>query len=401
MIQTAVDDAALVPVAQNGSDPLAHLAFEGPVHRYAELVLQDVPASDERLDRRFEVCGHVSQAHGVAGPIPVIRYPNVTATEFDDAVQQALRECQFEWVPDLNRPGAVGFGRMPMNSIDGRRLITVDLLTKPRPNLELRADLLAAAVVFDGQRATGIRLSDGSTVHASTAVVVLAAGVYGSPCLLMRSGIGPGGVLAERGIPSVLTFPAWATTSATIPLFLSTSATAASNEKVRCCTRSQRSRRRLPRRVRAQTSHCGPATQKATPAEGRLEVVLLRPKGSGCVRLPSIDPAQQPRIWLPTFTDEDVLVLSQGVRRTLDVRDTSALQTIRSDPEGRRRPSCRLDPWVRENAYSLPHTVGTCAMGASPDSGAVVDAAGQVHGLTACTSWTRRSCRAHQPDFCT
>jgi hypothetical protein len=76
MIQTAVDDAALVPVAQNGSDPLAHLAFEGPVHRYAELVLQDVPASDERLDRRFEVCGHVAQAHGVAGPIPVIRYPN-------------------------------------------------------------------------------------------------------------------------------------------------------------------------------------------------------------------------------------------------------------------------------------------------------------------------------------
>jgi choline dehydrogenase len=107
---------------------------------------------------------------------------------------------------DLNRPGAVGFGRMPMNSIDGRRLITVDLLTKPRPNLEPRADSLAAAVVFDGQRATEIRLSDGSTVHASTAVV-LAAGVYGSPCLLMRSGIGPRGVLAELGIPVRIDIP--------------------------------------------------------------------------------------------------------------------------------------------------------------------------------------------------
>ncbi len=34
-----------------------------------------------------------------------------------------------------------------------------------------------------------------------------------------------------------------------------------------------------------------------------------------------------------------------------------------------------------ENAYSIPHVVGTCAMGPAPDDGAVVDALGRVHGL--------------------
>src|SRR6476660_5899627 len=40
-----------------------------------------------------------------------------------------------------------------------------------------------------------------------------------------------------------------------------------------------------------------------------------------------------------------------------------------------------LTTWVRANAYSLPHTVGTCAMGASPDNGAVVDRQGAVFGF--------------------
>ena len=42
-------------------------------------------------------------------------------------------------------------------------------------------------------------------------------------------------------------------------------------------------------------------------------------------------------------------------------------------PEGWRRR-------IIENAYSIPHVVGTCAMGPSPADGAVVDALGRVHG---------------------
>jgi choline dehydrogenase len=45
-------------------------------------------------------------------------------------------------------------------------------------------------------------------------------------------------------------------------------------------------------------------------------------------------------------------------------------------------PGTAADPraLVRANGYSFPHVVGTCAMGPWPDGGAVVDAAGRVHG---------------------
>jgi choline dehydrogenase len=118
------------------------------------------------------------------------------------------------------------------------------------------------------------------------------------------------------------------------------------------------------------------------PAQGWLDVVLLRPRGRGRVLLATTDPAQQPRIWLPTTTDEDIAALCHGVRRALQVLGTSAIRTI-CDGAAMPVPTelAELAAWVRANTYSLPHTVGTCAMGASPDSGAVVDRTGQVFGF--------------------
>ena len=53
----------------------------------------------------------------------------------------------------------------------------------------------------------------------------------------------------------------------------------------------------------------------------------------------------------------------------------------RAQPTAVPGPGPELDAWVRANAYSVPHVVGTCAMGLSPAEGAVVDAAGRVHGV--------------------
>ena len=319
--------------------------------------------------------------HGQEGPIPVTRYPDVAPTEFDAAVQLGLRECRFEWVSDLNRPGAIGFGRMPMNSVDGRRVTTVDLLTKPQRNLELRAESMAAEVVFDGQRAAGIRLTDGSAVQAGT--VVLAAGVYGSPCLLMRSGIGPGDLLAELGIP--------------VRVHLRGVGDNLCDHPAVSLDLGYRGVQRRGPLLHTLATYASPLSAagdgpdlalwssdpEGDPAEGWLDVVLLRPRGRGRVLLASTDPAQQPRIWLPTPADEDVVVLCHGVRRALEVLATSALQTICNDPPAATpMKSERLGTWVRANAYSLPHTVGTCATTASPEDGAVVDRAGHVYGVT-------------------
>ena len=118
------------------------------------------------------------------------------------------------------------------------------------------------------------------------------------------------------------------------------------------------------------------------PAEGWLDVMLWRPQARGRVLIASTDPSRPPRIWLPAPTDEDVLVLCQGVRLGLDVLASTPLQAVcapspapvPTEPEP-------LGVWTRANSYSLPHTVGTCAMGASPERGAVVNGAGQVHGI--------------------
>ncbi|NYG06570.1 choline dehydrogenase [Phycicoccus badiiscoriae] len=319
--------------------------------------------------------------HGQQGPIPVTRYPDVPSTEFDGAVQQGLRESQFRWEPDLNRPGATGFGRIPMNSIAGRRVTTVDLLNEAHPNLELHAESLAAEVVFEGSRAVGVRLSDGSTIHADT--VVLAAGVYGSPCLLMRSGIGPAARLADLGIRVVVDLAGVGENLCDHP--------AVSLDV------GYRGVQRPGPLLHTIASFASPAGDsgdgrpdlglwgsdpEGEPAEGWLDVLLWRPQGRGRVRLNSREPAELPLIRLPSLTDEDVVVLSHGVRQALDVMAAPALQALATPahtavPEGWEA----LGGWVRDNAYSLPHTVGTCGMGASPQGGAVVDAAGRVYGV--------------------
>jgi choline dehydrogenase-like flavoprotein len=54
-------------------------------------------------------------------------------------------------------------------------------------------------VIFEGPRAVGVRLLDGTTIEAGW--VVLSAGTYGSPPILMRSGVGPAAHLRQVGVP--------------------------------------------------------------------------------------------------------------------------------------------------------------------------------------------------------
>jgi hypothetical protein len=81
-----------------------------------------------------------------------------------------------------------------MNTRMGNRLNAgmtyLDSATRARPNLRIRGRIEVDTVIVEGNRATGVRLINGEELHA--AEVILSAGTYGSPAILMRSGIGPG-----------------------------------------------------------------------------------------------------------------------------------------------------------------------------------------------------------------
>ena len=166
--------------------------------------------------------------HGDDGPMPVTRYRDLELTDVAAAGFEAVEAVGFPVAGDHNCPGAVGVGRMPMSSRQGIRVTTADAylpLATP-PKLTVRADTQVADVVFDGSRASGVRLIDGSVVKGGW--VVLRAGTYGSPAILMRSGVGP--VEHLRWVTrsaSGWTCRGWVRTSPTTPVSILTAATEA------------------------------------------------------------------------------------------------------------------------------------------------------------------------------
>ena len=74
-----------------------------------------------------------------------------------------------------------------------------------RPNLKISGDVLVDRVLFDQRRAVGVVTASGAEIPAGE--VILSAGSYGSPAILLRSGVGPAADLAELGIDVVADLP--------------------------------------------------------------------------------------------------------------------------------------------------------------------------------------------------
>ena len=322
--------------------------------------------------------------HGDRGPIPITRYPELEPSEIQAATLEALRATGFPAVDDHNEPGAIGVGRMPMSSRAGQRVTTVEtyLAVDRQPeDLEVRPDSPVARIILDAGRATGVRLLDGTEIHAGR--TVLAAGTYGSPVVLMLSGIGPADHLRSLGIEIAVDLPGvganladhpavdfdtgWRGEGTTGPILHSIATF---------------------RSASASTADAPDLMFWLTdPDAGEpgfwLDPILLKPESRGSVRLRSADPAALPRITLPGVQDRrDVERLVESYRLALELTERADIRPLlgASPPS---RPTT-AEEWRRrviENAYSIPHVVGTCAVGPSTEGGAVVDALGRVHGV--------------------
>ena len=246
-------------------------------------------------------------------------------------------------------------------------------------NLTILPDVHVAEVVLEDVRATGVRLSDGSIVRAGW--VVLSSGTYGSPPILLRSGIGPPDHLRSMGLPVRIELPGVGENLADHPgvdLELGDvgGTTDAPPLHAIATFHSDAASADDPPDLMLWTSD-----PSGDPPSYEIDVVLLKPRSRGSVRLRSPDPMEPPRIDLPGVRDPmDVARLLEGLPSSGGGRERSPRSEVDRRPSAPDRGRRRGGAWIRANSYSIPHVVGTCSMGPSPHDGAVVDAAGRVHG---------------------
>jgi choline dehydrogenase len=326
--------------------------------------------------------------HGRDGPVPIRRVPGPELRAHQAATIDAAIACGHDVIDDHNRPGACGAGPTPRNALDGLRVSTALAYLEParaRHNLDVRAGALVDRVLLRGDRAVGVRLADGNEIRAGS--VVLAAGAYGSPATLLRSGIGAAAHLRALDIEvaadlagvgeNLIDHPAL---SVDVP----TASTASGDWFQTVVTwRSSRCGRD------AYDMHIvGGGPFDPAPGEGLffLFVGLMRPKSRGHVRLRSTDPNDAPRIATGDLEHRDDLArMVEGIRHARDMLHAQPLRELVSGPELKPGADAKGDD---ELAAAITHQIGvyhhaagTCAMGCDPDAGAVVDARGRVYGI--------------------
>ena len=140
------------------------------------------------------------------------RHSAVQGAELDAGeprLRRGVRGLGIVQAGDLNgRDADAGaFGRLPHNRFKEARqgtLVTYIRAARGRPNLVIRAEHLADRVLIENGRAEGVSVV---TAQGQASVfadqVVLSAGVYNTPAILQRSGIGDPDLLAGLGIPIV------------------------------------------------------------------------------------------------------------------------------------------------------------------------------------------------------
>jgi choline dehydrogenase len=135
---------------------------------------------------------------------PMVISPNRNARPMSHAFVDAARRAGLGKTERYNGRAFQGAWMTELAHQNGRRFSVYDAYLKPamrRPNLEVLTDAHATKIVIDGGRATGVRFRRGDVEETVTARgVVLAAGAFGSPQLLMLSGIGPATVLQKLGL---------------------------------------------------------------------------------------------------------------------------------------------------------------------------------------------------------
>ena len=359
--------------------------------------------------------------HGENGPLFVSnqRSPNPVSHAFVDAA----RELQLRMNEDFNGEQQEGFGLYQVTQRNGERWSASRAYVEPireQGNVSIRTNTLVEQLVIEQGRVTGVRVRRGKKPGSGTEMlyarrgVILSAGAFNSPQILMLSGIGPADHLKQNGIDVVMDKPAvgshlqdhidyvsaWETES-DVPIGRSLKGTL---KMAGAIIEHRRKRTGTMATPYAESGgfwsvmpeapcpdiqwHFVPAVledhgRERVNAHGfSLHACVLRPESRGTVRLGSKDAGAAPVID-PNFLDDerDIETMRAGVRLSHRIANAPALQAY--GPTDRHpvnlEDDVALDTMIRSRADTVYHPVGTCRMGADADS--VVDPQLKVRGL--------------------
>jgi choline dehydrogenase len=291
---------------------------------------------------------------------------------------------------DLESLGAgVSVGAEPSNSPEGIRWNTAFAYLDPvrvLPNLRIVGDATVERVLLEAGCARGVlAIGPHGPFEVRAGLVVVAGGTYGSPAVLLRSGIGPADELRQAGVAPEIDLPGVGRNLHDHPayeVYLE-----ASEELDRRTGAFAAGGRAVPDEqamAKAATSRCegAPFDLHVFPEraiDGRLAVctALLTPRSRGALTLAGPDPAEPPVIDHAYLTDgegHDLEALVEGVEMTRAFVAAGPMADL-VEREVEPGPGADLREAVRRGVIHYWHPVGTCAMGS------VTDAAGMVRGV--------------------
>ncbi|WP_253209062.1 GMC family oxidoreductase [Streptomyces niphimycinicus] len=331
---------------------------------------------------------------GTGGPLRPSRAdtPNPLSAAFLDAA----KELGHPFNDDFNGAQSDGAGCHEWTIHEGRRQSTAVAYLDPamdRPNLTVRTEAHAHRLLFEGTRCVGVEYGgSGGVARRGRAAreVIVCAGSVDSPKLLMLSGIGPAGHLREVGVPVLVDAPEVGANLQDHPLvgLVHEAGTPlppppVTTAEAALFTRTDPGLPRPDLEVFLFHIPFHPRLLPFPPNTFTLTAAAMQPHSRGTVRLSGADPEDRPLIdpgYLSDGRDLDTLVQGVELARSLAATDAfGAWQPRELLPGPGVRGRDGLADFVRENAGTYFHHVGTCRMGGDEES--VVDPRLRVRGV--------------------
>jgi choline dehydrogenase len=322
---------------------------------------------------------------------PAVLQPHNALTE---AMVEAAIEAGFPSNPSFDNGTLDGVGWNKSTIANSERFNAYRAFVAPvldRPNLQLRAETRVLRLAMDGTCAQGVvvQRDDGSVETISAGEVIVSAGAFDSPRLLLLSGIGPAAQLERLGIPPVADLPVGENLIDHLLIGVVYDSLQPISDCNAYATEGCAFARSTPDRADcdiqisfAKEPHFAPEANEGVP---RFTVIpgITRPRSRGTVCLTAADPDAPLDIDPCYFSHpDDMQAMIRAVRLSREIAERPALSAWNAGEHFPGPAVCddaEIAAYVARDVSTWFHPVGTCRMGVGAD--AVVDPTLRVHGI--------------------